>query len=157
MKLKRIRKLKLLLCIWWVISNCLVFDIGAHCHCLREMPEGSGATRHMWQTRYPTGPLADTGSCNRPTTLRLTTDCDEATSQLNGNGNAAAERAASPVVTLANYVYQCAAKRTESNPSNPSTISSSIDLTKTNKPLRHEQQMTVPDIVLQLAKSWQPD
>ncbi|XP_034486866.1 uncharacterized protein LOC117791267 [Drosophila innubila] len=165
-KLKLTQKLKLMLCIWWVSNNCLVLEICAHC--LRETPRATevastSSTLHMWQPRYPTGSESDTGSCNRPTTLRLAADSNVATSQL--NDNATTQTAASPVVTLANYVYQCAAKR-ESSPSKPSTISSSssssnsIDLGMSInefqlQPLRHQQQMTVPAIVLQLAKSWE--
>ncbi|XP_034114667.1 uncharacterized protein LOC117574809 isoform X3 [Drosophila albomicans] len=148
-------KLNLMIfCSWWVIiSNCLaVCEIGAYC--LREMPRAAKAnsgsrTRHMWQPRHPTGLVApadaaaaaETGSCNRPTTLRPATDSNVAASQqLNGIGNAtiqaAAAAAASPAVTLANYVYQCAAKRASSS-SNSCASNSNDNISQL------EQQLTV--------------
>ncbi|XP_060647779.1 uncharacterized protein LOC132785621 isoform X1 [Drosophila nasuta] len=151
-------KLNLMIfCSWWVIiSNCLaVCEIGAYC--LREMPRAveasSGSrTRHMWQPRHPTSLVApadaaaaETGSCNRPTTLRPATDSNVAASQqLNGIGNAtiqaaaaaAMTTAASPAVTLANYVYQCAAKRASSS-SNSCASNSNDNISQL------EQQLTV--------------
>ncbi|KAH8407016.1 hypothetical protein KR222_004145, partial [Zaprionus bogoriensis] len=140
-------------CVW---GRGAVLQISGHC--LRAPPqavepwESGGSTRHMWQQqqqqRPPTGTLADSGSCNRPTTLRPATDSNVASAQLTSNATVAA---AAPAVTLANYVYQCAAKR-EPSPSKPGK--SSRELAMSQVPLPGQQQMTVPDIVLQLARSW---
>ncbi|KAH8311859.1 hypothetical protein KR044_008310, partial [Drosophila immigrans] len=126
------------------VWHSAVFEIGAHC--LRELPRATGATeatRHMWQPRSPTGSLADTGSCNRPTTLRPATDSDVATSQLNGNATIRGRAAASPAVTLANYVYQCAAKRESSSSNHCASSSSSKDLATSIETFQLEQQMSV--------------
>lgn len=136
---------------WFDVQHSTVFEIDAYC--LREIPKAAEisstlSTLHMWQPRDPTESQSDTGSCNRPATLRSATDSNMTTSQLNGNATTQTDSPASPVVNLANYVYQCAAKR-ESTPSKSSAISKGSSSSSSNRidlgmsEIKfHEQQMT---------------
>ncbi|XP_023179079.2 uncharacterized protein LOC111604993 [Drosophila hydei] len=142
----------LLLCTWW-LSHALVVQI--YGHCLRQpLPTektADAATRHMWRA---TGWPADTGSCAGPTTLRSATDSVVAVAAGNATANASANATAHAtsvqVVSLANYVYQCAAKRAPNlSPDLRSTQSLHRPL-QLHLQQRQLQQLTVPAIALKL-------
>lgn len=132
-----------------IAGNCLRNPLQA-----AELESGSlGSTRHMWQ-HSTSSLLADSGSCNRPTTAQAATDSNVADAQPKESHDAAAAAAATPAVTLGNYVYQCAAKREQPSPSNPSNKTITRHLAAAPKTQPWHQQMTVPAIVLELARSW---
>lgn len=136
------------LCVSWCVP---VLQIDGNC--VREplqaaqLEEPLGSTRHMWQQQRQLSTsnlLTESGSCNRPPVLRPATDSNVAGAQ--------AAAAGTPAVTLGNYVYQCAAKR-EPSPSKPIN-KPSRPLAISQETLPWHQQMTVPAIVLQLARNW---
>ncbi|EDW98702.1 uncharacterized protein LOC6538466 isoform X1 [Drosophila yakuba] len=110
-------------CIFLICSLLgISFVIAIEANCLR-------GTGHMWQLKPPTG----TNSCNRPSSLArngtsmgkpmgkpATSAVDIAvTTMVAPDPEVGATVAAPPVVFLANYVYECASRRTASSCSKP--------------------------------------
>ncbi|XP_016987329.1 uncharacterized protein LOC108050260 [Drosophila rhopaloa] len=102
--------------IWKFLICCLLghsFVIGIGAKCLR-------STGHMWQLKPPTGST----SCSRPSLLpRNATATEKPASTTVDIGKATMEASvpevaesltAPPAVILANYVYECASRRTAS-------------------------------------------
>ncbi|XP_017128926.1 uncharacterized protein LOC108147143 isoform X2 [Drosophila elegans] len=105
--------------IWYFLICCLLghsFVIGIEAKCLR-------STGHMWQLKPP----ADKASCNRPPLMPRNATTNEkaastavdvaaATIGTPSEGPEVGEAAtAPPAVILANYVYECASRRTFSS------------------------------------------
>ncbi|XP_052835536.1 uncharacterized protein LOC128252109 isoform X2 [Drosophila gunungcola] len=113
--------------IWYFLMCCLLghsFVIGIEAKCLR-------STGHMWQLKPP----ADKASCNRPPLMPRNATANEkaASTSVDVAASTAVDVAAAtigtpsggrevgeavttpPAVILANYVYECASRRTFSS------------------------------------------
>ncbi|XP_017000516.2 uncharacterized protein [Drosophila takahashii] len=97
---------------WKFLICCLLgqsFVIAIEANCLR-------STGHMWQLKPPTG----TTSCNRPSLLPSNATANSAVDIAAAKGGTAEPEvggtlASPPVVILANYVYECASRRTSNS------------------------------------------